>query len=100
MTTAQLHSSGDNDPRPEVAMVGLPIIAMLIALPFSKPGGTQEWLGQTLATSFAVAALGLVVLFVLFWIARPEGWTCRQSVAIAETITLWLAAGITVAHTL
>lgn len=81
-------------------MVVLPIVTMLIALPFTNPGGARDWLGQALATGFGVAALGLVVLFALFCIARPEGWTRKRGITIAETITLWLAAGITVAHTL
>jgi hypothetical protein len=101
MTTGQSPFSGNNRARPkEVLMVALPIVTMLLAFPFTKQGGTQVWLGQALAAGFGAAALGLVLLFVFFLVAHPLGWTRRRGVALAETITLWLAAGITVAHTL
>jgi len=47
-----------------------------------------------------VSALSLIGLLVVFLIVRPQGWERKKAVVLAETITLWLAAGITVAHTI
>lgn len=101
MTTGQLLSSGNQGyGLRSVFFVALPILVMLIATPFTKAGGTQVWFAQALAKGFGVASATLVVLFVVFLIVRPQGWRRKQAVTLAETITLWLAAGITVAHTI
>lgn len=78
----------------------LPILVMLVALPFAKPEGTQFLFAQALAEGFGVVPIGLVVLFVLFSIVNPNAWNRRHGAVLAETITLWLAAGVTVAHTI
>lgn len=100
MTTGLLHSFGKQQGVGNVVSIALPILVMLFAIPFTKSEGTQDLLAQALAKGFGLSALSLIGLFVVFLIVRPQGWERKKAVVLAETITLWLAAGITVAHTI
>lgn len=91
-------NQGDEGGR--VLTVAFPIFIMLVAIPFTKPEGTSVRLAQAIVSGLGAASIGLVALYVLFLIVRPQGWKPRQSAVLAETITLWVAAGITVAHTI
>ncbi len=100
--TGRLPSSG----KPPAGSLGdllkvvAPIVIILVALPFVQTAGTQYWFTQALVMGFGLSALSIVALYAVFALSRPRGWRSRAAVVMAEMITLWLAAGITVAHTI
>lgn len=69
-----------------------PIVLMFAAVPFAGREGPQANIARAVGDGVALSALGLPVLFLLFAVMRPDGWSPRQAVETAQTITLWLAA--------
>ena len=79
-------------PSRRVFPVAAPIAIILAAMPFADAAGPSSQLAIALGKGAALAAVALVVLFLLLAIARPVGWSPRRATQTAETVTLWLAA--------
>lgn len=78
--------------------VTTPILIILFGLPWIAPGGSENWLSQVLSMGLAFAGAALMVLFIIFFLIQPKGWSAGRGANLAEIITLWLAAGIIVAN--
>jgi hypothetical protein len=96
MTLLTILFKGTNGIR-QIASTGVPIAGILFALPWVSPNGPQSFLALNMALGFALASISVLMLYLLFAILGPDGWKPKAAAATAETITLWLVAGIVIA---
>lgn len=78
----------------------LPILLIVFLSTFASAQGPTTMLGNALCAGCSAAAGGVIGLFTLFCLLKPEGWSVRNAIESAETITLWLAAVIGTAYLL